>query len=134
MNFNFGQYVICNSNEYGGFGSRTKFSMPGIIIYPIGVPIPVIVKGKGCGGNAVISNVSYDENSTTITFSLNSVSKDVGNAIYSLYRGQASTSGQSSDSYEDQFIPGAMRKTSGVSYDGGSKRNNRGSNGSEWNF
>lgn len=132
MNFNFGQYVICSANEYAGFSSRTKFSMPGITIYPIGVPIPVIVKGKGCGGNAVISNVSYDENSTTITFSLSEVSKEVGNAIYSLYRGQASTSGQSADSYEDQFIPGAMRKSSGVSFGGSSSRKSRG--GSEWNF
>ena len=133
MNFNFGQYVVCSANEYSNMGVKNKFSTPGIVIYPIGVPVPVIVKGKGCGGNAIITSVSYDANSTTITFTLNEVSKEVGNAIYSLYRGQASTSGDSS-SYEDQFIPGAMRKSSGVSFSGGSSSRRGSRDGSEWNF
>lgn len=132
MNFTFGQYVICNATEYSSFGMKNKFSIPGNVIFPIGVPVPVIVKGKGCGGNAIISSVYYDENSTTITFTLSEVSKETGNAIYSLYRGQASTSSQSADSYEDQFIPGAMRKSSGVTFNGGSS--SKKSRGSEWNF
>lgn len=134
MNFNFGQYVVCNTTEYSSMGKKNKFSMPGITIYPIGVPVPVIVKGKGCGGNAIINEVSYDENSTTITFTLSEVSKEVGSAIYSLYRGQASTSNQSSGSvsYEDQFIPGAMRRSSGVSFGASNKKS--GNKDSEWNF
>lgn len=90
-----------------------EFTNNGVLLYPIGTPIPVIRKSKGCIGLAVISEITITANTTKVRFEFNEdISSNDKIAYFNLYRNQVSSGNTSSsdiyDSSEDVIIPGAL--------------------------
>lgn len=97
--------IRINSEEYEYTNTGTK-------IYPFNSPLPVIRKGSGCIGIAIVKNINLTGTSTTVTFTFTEVDQDSAKAYYSLYRNTTSMNTMSSDdayeNAEDAVIPGAM--------------------------
>lgn len=91
------------------------FTVSGDVIYPLETAIPVIKKGSGCIGIAIIKFSTRSATSTTITFKMSKCSTEDSRAYYNLYRNQISLSSDTEDSYEnasDMIIPGMMTSAS----------------------
>ena len=104
---NFMNFIVVDEKIREG---RNEYTVSGTVILKLDVPVPVIVKGKGCIGIGTVHQLLLTSDSTDITFTLSKVSKDACNAYYDLYRNQVSNS-QSDDAYEsseDMVIPGAI--------------------------
>lgn len=57
-------------------------------IYPVGVPIPLIIKGEGCIGMALIKSFKVDERKTEIEFMITdkfSVESEISKHYYNGY-------------------------------------------------
>ena len=94
------------------------FTVNGDVIYPIGVPMPVIRKGKGCVGVGIIISSTRNGTSTSITFTISNVNDASAKAYYSLYQNNISVSNDSDDAYEnasDMIIPGMIANVSKTS-------------------
>ena len=90
---------------------KCNFTVNGDVIYPLGTPMPVIVKGSGCIGVGIVLSSTRNGSSTSITFKLSKTDNASANAYYDLYRNQISVSSDSDDAYEnasDMVIPGMM--------------------------
>lgn len=105
-------FIIVNDIKRRGTESYT---VDGMVLLPIGTPLPVILKGKGCCGIGIVSELRITEQTTTIKFELNEISKEHADAYYALYRNQVTFNTDSDDPYEqtDQIIPGMMRSLPG---------------------
>lgn len=89
---------------------KGKCAFNGEVYIPIGTAIPVIHKGRGCIGIGVVHQLLISEDSTVVTFSLETnVSETSKRAYYDLYRNQ-NTMSESGDMYDnsDVVIPGAI--------------------------
>ena len=87
------------------------YTVNGDVIYPLETPLPVIQRGKGCIGVALVNSSTRTKSSTTINFAMSKVSKTEADAYYTLYRNQISMSNSEEDAYEnasDMVIPGMM--------------------------
>ena len=90
---------------------KCNFTVNGDVIYPLGTPMPVIVKGSGCIGVGIVVSSTRNGSSTSITFKLSKTDNASASAYYDLYRNQISVSTDSEDAYEnasDMVIPGMM--------------------------
>ena len=102
------QFLVVEENINNG---RNVHAVTGECYIPCESLVPVIRKGKGCVGVAVVKGLHITHESTQIEFELSrEISKEKKTAYYDLYRNHVSVSGSSSDPYEDtdQIIPGAM--------------------------
>lgn len=114
MNVQFNQWIVVSKDDYNRFDEKGKndFTESGVILYPIGGLVPVIIKGKGCLANAKIHKITISERGTTVTFSLTTIAKSTSEAVYDMYRnGVNSSIGTSTDKYEDSkdsMIPGVF--------------------------
>lgn len=112
MNVKMNQYIVVSKDDYNRFSERGKndFTENGVILYPIGQLVPVIIKGKGCLANARIHSITITEKGTTVTFTLTSIAKSTSDAVYDMYRNSVnSTIDKSDDRFEDAkdaVIPG----------------------------
>lgn len=107
MNFKFMQFLIVDPD----FNCKKRnYTISGIAIFPVGSVIPIIKKGKGCAGLADIKNISYNEETTSITFKYVETTKESASAFYDLFLINSGSEPASGDFYEntDQLIPGAM--------------------------
>lgn len=105
--------------------SSIRYTFTGQRIFPIGKPLPVIVKKK-CIGIGYVTQFMVTEDSTRIEFKLNeNISKESKEAYYKLYQTQMM---DSEDEYEtDAYVPGAMgigsgRKSSSNSFESDMRR------------
>lgn len=120
MNLEIENYLVLESNapSLSGLkeGKHWKYSVSGPHIYPIDVSIPIIRKGEGCVGLAVIQSLMITSYRTDITFNVYSVDNAAGKAYYNLYRDNINTGmNKSDDEYadsEDVLIPGLMGSSS----------------------
>lgn len=91
---------------------KSNFTVNGDVIYPLGTPMPVILKGSGCIGVGIVLESTRKGSSTSITFKLSKTDKASADAYYDLYRNQISVSSDASeDAYDnaaDMVIPGMM--------------------------
>lgn len=87
---------------------ENRWTVTGTCLYPLETSLPVILKGKGCIGVAMISKLEITAESTTIYFDMKGVSEADSRAYYNLYRNQMSSSAYVEDPYDtdDQLIPG----------------------------
>ena len=85
-------------------------TLNGEVYFPLETPMPIIVKGKGCIGIGMVSELRITKSSTTITFRWSNVNEADANAYYALYRNQVSVSDDNTDPYDqsDAIIPGMM--------------------------
>jgi len=86
------------------------YTNQGSIIYQFGVPVPIIKKGKGCIGLAVIEKIEMSADTTMAYFTVTEISDQAASAYYNLYRNTVSMgTDASSDIYEnasEMIIPG----------------------------
>ena len=139
MKFEIENYLIVEANSPSlsdmRDGKHWKYAVSGTRIYPIEVSIPIIRKGQGCIGLAMIRELHIDSNRTVITFDVFKCDQKQANAYYDLYRNNLSMgNGSSGDDYEDtedMVIPGLvggvtsrMRHTDETTYRPSPKRKN----------
>lgn len=114
MNVQINQFIVISKADFDRLNTRgvSDFTESGVILYPVGTLVPVIVKGKGCLANADIKSITITEKGTTVSFVLTEIASSTADAAYNMYRNQISAyagSGNSGDIYEDakdQVIPG----------------------------
>ncbi len=88
-----------------------QYTDQGMVLYPIGSLIPVIAKGDGCIGMAVIKSLLMEEDTTTVRFQFVKIGTQAASVLYSMYQNNASMRGYSSDdpyTNSDIVIPGAV--------------------------
>lgn len=101
------QFVVIENNMGDGYNTHT---VTGECYIPCESLVPVIRKGHGCIGLAIIKRLTISHETTQIEFELSrEISKEKKIAYYDLYRNHV-TNGVSDDPYSDsdQVIPGAM--------------------------
>lgn len=114
MNVNFNQFIVVGKDDWNRFDEKGKndYTESGVILYPIGGLVPVIIKGKGCLANAKIHKITISDRGTTVTFTLTTIAKSTSEAIYDIYRnGVNAGTSSSSDKFEDSkdaVIPGVF--------------------------
>lgn len=94
-----------------------KHTVNGTVFMPIGVTLPVIRKGHGCQGLGVVTELRITSTSTTMFFKIYNCAPEAGNAYYSLYRNQLTTSASALDDVYDNtdvIIPGALQNVKPV--------------------
>ena len=88
-----------------------RYTEEGMLLYPIKSVVPVIARGKGCIGTALIKSLNIDENTTSVQFEFVEVDKNTARVLYSLYMNN-STMQSGSDGYDpynqDIVLPGAV--------------------------
>ena len=81
----FENYIVVGSNEFSE--RMSKYAINDHVFFPIGTPIPIIIKGSGCPAFAVIDTIKFDKYATTIFFKIkDDVSKDTRASAYTMYR------------------------------------------------
>ena len=120
-NVKFSQFIIVDNEESLRSHRTCKSVQIGYIIYPINVPVPIIVKGVGCVGYGTIRKIFTDGNTTEIGFEYSHhISQQVADAYYDLYRNTLSEDSEDAyDNAQDAFIPGAnysSRRSSSKAY------------------
>jgi hypothetical protein len=114
MSLKITNYLVVDSNidmrELKISKNCYEYTSEGSIFYPIKSVIPVIVKGKGCVGTAVIKQILIKEETTTVGFEFNTVDSVTAKVMYSMYMNNASMMNTSDgDIYNhDVSIPGAI--------------------------
>lgn len=95
-------------------GREVSETLSGQVFLPIGKSLPIILRGTGCIGIGLVTELRITEQSTTVTFTSSEVSDEYAEAYYALYQNQISVD-NSDDPYEqtDQIIPGAMGQSIG---------------------
>lgn len=108
MTFNFNNFIVVDDSFSKRFG-RQSFTVTGQQLYQIGTAIPVIRKGSGCIGIAVVEAFTVTQTATTVTFDVSKVNENDAKVYYKLYQNSLSI-GESDDmsDQEDMIIPGAM--------------------------
>lgn len=93
-----------------------NFTVNGEVYIPLDIPVPVILKGTGCVGIGIVTELVITSAATTITFNYEpNIDKGSKIAYYNLYRNQVSQKTNSEDPYEnssDVVIPGAITSIS----------------------
>lgn len=114
MNIKFDNYIVMTPNEYRGLGNISsqknyRFTINGFVVVPMDKPVPIIIQNQGCVGLAKVSsiNMSNDE-TTTMEFSINTVSKSVADAAYILYKNEAVIRSSDDDS-DERSAPGIYK-------------------------
>ena len=90
---------------------KQEVTLIGTVFIPMEMPVPVVVKGYGCVGIGIVTEIRMTSNSTKILFDLEtSISESSKKAYYDLYRNQASQMVNTEDPYDndDVIIPGAI--------------------------
>lgn len=95
-----------NKNTYVYHSSRFEF-------YAIGVPVPIIIRGKKCVGLAIPKAITFDEAGSVLKFRFKEVSDSAAQEYLKLYVmiSASNPMNDSGDPYEDaesQMIPGAI--------------------------
>ena len=87
-----------------------EYTEEGNVFYPIKGVIPVIVKGKGCIGTALIKSIYIKEETTTIGFEFTPVNNTTAKVMYAMYMNNSSMMNVTdNDVYNhDVSIPGAI--------------------------
>jgi Ni,Fe-hydrogenase III small subunit len=87
-----------------------EYTDGGSILYPINNVIPVIVKGKGCIGTALVKYLIMKEETTTVGFEFNTaISDTTAKVMYAMYMNNSSMMNDNDDVYShDVSIPGAV--------------------------
>ena len=106
--FKVGQFIAMDKGEYnaiivgGSLRDGYQFTETGMVIIDIGTLVPCIVKGHNCIGYAKINSLYITAESTTISFTIITMSKQDAEAHFNMYRQVMSTTIRSSDDrYED---------------------------------
>lgn len=107
----FENYITVGSNEFNE--RMSKYSFNGHVFFPIGTPIPIIVKGSGCPAFAIIDTIKFDKNTTTITFKIKNATEDTRRSAYTMYRNAEGFENNSSS--EDSVFGVYRSKTSSSS-------------------
>lgn len=105
---NFMNFIVVDDKLREG---RNEYTVSGAVLLKLDVPVPVVLKGKGCIGIGTVHQLTITSNSTDILFTLTRVPKEACNAYYDLYRNQVSNAQSDVDAYEsaeDTLIPGAI--------------------------
>lgn len=90
---------------------KREYSVTGEVYIPINTVVPVILKGTGCIGTAIVEEICMRSESTRITFLFDpDISEQSKAAYYALYRNQVTNTEDPYDN-QDVFIPGAMGST-----------------------
>ena len=85
------------------------YTEQGTVLYPIKNVIPVIVRGKGCVGTALVKTVIMREETTTVEFEFTKVDPVTAKVLYNMYMNNSSMVNNSDDVYSnDVSIPGAI--------------------------
>ena len=117
----------------GSGGSIYAYTNQGTLIYPFESPVPIIKRGVGCVGVAVVLETHTTSTKTTVEFTMTEVSAQDGMAYFNLYKntvGMSNTgNGDVYENAEDMIIPGAMAgmTTQKPISKGNTRNNNRGS-------
>lgn len=116
MRFEVENYLVLEANSPSlsdlRDGKYWKYAVSGARIYPIEISIPIIRKGEGCIGLAVIREMTIDANSTVVVFTVHKCDSSQAKAYYNLYRNNLSMGNNASDddyeNAEDMVIPGLV--------------------------
>lgn len=115
MNIKFCNYLVLGSNDnlrnMKVSRQSYQYTGEGMLLYPIKGVIPIIQRGYGCIGTAVIKSFTVNENTTTVEFEFTEVDKNAAKVLYSLYMNSSTMTAEldTSDPYNnDVVIPGAM--------------------------
>lgn len=116
MRFEVENYLVLEANSPSlsnlRDGKYWRYTVSGARIYPINTAIPIIRKGEGCTGLAVINEMTIAANSTTVVFTVHKCDASQAKAYYNLYRNNLSMGNNDSDdeyeSAEDMIIPGLV--------------------------
>lgn len=104
-------FIILDEQPRGMFDRKESVkTISGQVYLQLGKPLPIILRGTGCIGIGLVTELRITEETTTIKFTAEEVGKDFAIAYYALYQNQISTDDSTDDPYEqtDQIIPGAM--------------------------
>lgn len=112
--FKFGNFIeldkddTLNSIKIGK--NKYSYSIQGMNIYMIGVPVPIIRKRVGCLGLAVPQKFTVTENTTTVEFTITAIDKTAELIYYNLYKNFVNMNiSNDTDIYDaDVLIPGAI--------------------------
>lgn len=116
MKFEVENYLVLEANSPSlsnlREGKYWKYAVSGARIYPINTSIPIIRKGEGCIGLAVVNEMTIDANHTVVSFTVHKCDQSQAKAYYNLYRNNLSMGNNSSDDgyedAEDMVIPGLV--------------------------
>ena len=103
----FENYIVIGSKQFSA--QMSKYSFDGHVFFPIGIPIPIIVKGVGCSALAIIDTIKFEKDTTTVYFDIKDASDSTKNAADTMYKNFEVSKGDSSD---DTFVPGVYRSKS----------------------
>ena len=82
MNVQLNQFIVISKAAFDRLNTRgvSDFTESGVILYPVGTLVPVIVKGKGCLANADIKSITITEKGTTVSFVLTEIASSTADA------------------------------------------------------
>ena len=103
----FENYIVVGSNEFSD--RMSKYAINDHVFFPIGTPIPIIVKGSGCAAFAIIDTIKFDKHSTMIFFKIKNVSEDTRECAYTMYR---NAEGFENNSSSEDSVFGVYRSKS----------------------
>ena len=117
MKFEVENYLVLEANSPSlsdlRNGKYWMYAVSGAKIYPLEISIPIIRKGEGCIGLAVINEMTINANSTVVVFTVHKCDSYQAKVYYNLYRNNLSMGNNASDdayeNAEDMVIPGLVR-------------------------
>lgn len=92
--FKTAQFISISKKSYDAadlhIDDETSVTLTDHLLFDMETPNPVIVRGIGCIGYAIIEEITFTRNgSTKVLFTLKPISKGTAEAAYTLYNNQA---------------------------------------------